>query len=368
MPYFIRDGRGGGAEVQAFIKARYLARAGHDVVYLTSNPGEVPEEEVVEGIRVIRKLRMPFPLRNTLTIFREILRLRPCIVYTRMNWAALLPVGIASKIVPARTLWFATEDATLQHWFNLRSTMDAAKDYRKNKLKLLPLFVNAFLEDLFFNMGLKLMDSVYAQNQLQKEILKSRFGKEAQIFKSVQEIPSVPPEKSPVPTILWAGNFGKRKRPEIFVELARKLPSYRFIMLGRIRETMKSILENAPPNLVYAGYVPFEESERFFERAWVYVNTSEKGREGFPNTFIQAWKYGTAVVSMNVDPDGLLSHKGLGILTGNSLEKTAEAIRKLVEDEKMRKEITTRAYEYVKEHHSVKNILLLKELSECLSR
>ncbi len=368
MPYFIRDGRGGGAEVQAYIKARYLASRGRDVIYLTSRPEGAPEEEVVEGIRVIRKLRMPFPLRNTLTIFREILRLRPCIVYTRMNWPALLPAGIASKIISARTVWFATEDATLHHWFNLRSTMDAARGYEKSKLKIPLLIANAFLEDLFFNLGLRLTDHVFAQNEFQRRMLKDRFGMEARLFKSVQEIPETHPEKSPVPMILWAGNFGRRKRPEIFVEIARRMPQYDFVMIGKAKGTHKNMLKDAPPNLRYAGYVPFEESEAFFERAWLYVNTSEEGREGFPNTFIQAWKHRTAVVSMNADPDGLLSQKGLGILTGDSVDRLVEAIRRLVENEELRARITERAYDYVREHHDVRNLLLLRELSECPSR
>jgi len=366
MPYFIKDNRGGGAEVQAYLKAKHLAqKEGLEVIYLTSNPGDKPQEEFVEGIRVLRKLRMPFPLRNTFTIFREILRIKPCIIYTRMNWPALLPIGIASKITGARTLWFATEDATLHPWFNLRSLMDASKDYKKSKIKLIPLFINALIEDLFFNLGLRLMDEIYAQNETQKQLLRKNFGRDAKIFKSIHEIPKTEPEKSPRPVILWAGSFGKRKRPEIFIEIARRLPQYEFIMIGRIKESQKELLKNAPPNLHYAGYVPFDESEKFFERAWIYVNTSEKGREGFPNTFIQAWKHKTAVVSMNADPDGLLSEKGLGILTDDDLEKTVEAIRKLVEDENLRGNMTSRAYKYAMENHSPQTLDKLFNLDRC---
>jgi len=366
MPYFIKDNRGGGAEVQAYLKAKHLAqKEGLEVIYLTSNPGDKPQEETVEGIRVLRKLRMPFPLRNTFTIFREILRIKPCIVYTRMNWPAVLPIGLASKIIKARTLWFATEDAPLQPWFNFRSVLSALKDYKKTKIKLVPLLINAFFEDLFFNLGLRLMDEIYAQNKTQKQLLRKNFGRDAKIFKSIHEIPETEPKKSPRPMVLWAGSFGKRKRPEIFIEIARRLPQYEFVMIGRIKENQKEFLKNAPPNLQYAGYVPFDESEKFFESAWVYVNTSEKGREGFPNTFIQAWKHKTAVVSMNADPDGLLSEKGLGILTDDDLEKTVEAIRKLVDDENLRKKISHNAYFYTMNKHNIKNLMALFKLKNC---
>ena len=120
MPYFIKDNLGGGAEVQAYLKAKYASKWGYDVYYLTSNPGGKPIEENVENIKVVRKLKMPFPVRNTWRIFKEILRIKPDIVYTRMNWPALLPIGIASKIVGAKTLWFATEAVGLGKFSNLK--------------------------------------------------------------------------------------------------------------------------------------------------------------------------------------------------------------------------------------------------------
>ncbi len=356
MPYFIKDNTGGGAEVQAYIKAKHIAAKGDfEVMYLTSNPGNRPEEEIVEGIKVLRKLRMPFPLRNTLRIFREILRLRPCAVYTRMNWPALLPAGLASKITGSRSLWFATEARGLQPFYNTKNFFRSARKYRGTALiKLPPLLINAVLEDLFFHQGIYLMDRHFAQNREQREILSSIYRIDASIFPSVHEIPWKKPDKEPEPTIIWVANFSFNKRPELFMELARRLPDYRFIMAGNIRAGYEFILQRGPKNLTALGRIPFHRSEELFERAWVYVNTSLS--EGFPNTFLQAWKYRTAVVSMNVDPDGLLSRRALGILTENSIEKTIEAVRELVENPSMRESMTSRAYEYVKTHHDVKNI------------
>ncbi len=358
MPYFIKDNRGGGAEVQAYLKAKHLAQKEDlEVIYLTSNPGDKPQEEIAEGIRVLRKLRMPFPLRNTFTIFREILRIKPCIVYTRMNWPAVLPIGLASRMIKARTIWFATEASGLDRLNNTKRFLRAAKNYRKSKWKLIPLLINAMVEDLFFNLGIRLMDYHYVQNREQMEYMKKFYGIRASMFPSVHEIPEEPPAKEPYPLILWVGNFSANKRPHLMLEIARKLPRYRFIMAGNIREGFEWIKEKAPANMKVVGRIPLEESEKLFERAWVYVNTSM--REGFPNTFIQAWKHKTAVVSMNADPDGLLSEKGLGILTDDDLEKTVEAIRKLVEDEDLRNMMTSKAYKYVINNHSIQ---LLKSL------
>jgi len=356
MPYFIKDNRGGGAEVQAYLKAKHLAqKGGLEVIYLTSNPGDKPQEEFVEGIRVLRKLRMPFPLRNTFTIFRETLRIKPCIVYTRMNWPAVLPIGLASKIIKAQTLWFATEARGLSPFYNLKKFFNTAKNYYGAKYKLPLLLINAILEDLFFQTGIYLMDKHFVQNTEQLELLKKYYHIEAKLFPSVHEIPDEYPRKSPNPTIIWIANFSDNKRPELFLEIAKALPEYQFIMAGNIRPDYEWIKKSAPDNLKILGRISLEESEKLFEKAWIYVNTSLK--EGFPNTFIQAWKYRTAVVSMNVDPDGLLTKKRLGILTNNSLKITIEAIKELVKNEDFREEIISRAYKYVKLTHNVKKLI-----------
>lgn len=354
MPYFIQDGRGGGAEVQAYLKAKYASKWGYDVYYLTSNPGGKPIEENVENVKVIRKLKMPFPIRNTWRIFEEILRIKPDIVYTRMNWPALLPIGLASKIVGAKTLWFATEAVGLDKFSNLKRFWKAALTYDKPKWKLPVLFLNAFTEDLFFLAGIRLMNQHFVQNIEQKIKIERLYSINARIFKSIHSIPPLEDiSKSKEPLIIWVGNFSENKRPELFLKISSLLPRYKFVMAGNIRKGYEWIVNSAPDNLFLTGKVPFEKSESLFRDAWIYVNTSLK--EGFPNTFIQAWKYRTLVVSAEVDPDNLLSERGLGILTGSSPEKIAEVIEDAVKNMSKYEGILDRARKYVEANHNPEN-------------
>ena len=63
------------------------------------------------------------------------------------------------------------------------------------------------------------------------------------------------------------------------------------------------------PNVTFLGTVPPIEMEGWFKKKKLFMNTSI--REGFPNTFLQAWMNRVPVVSLNIDPDGIIEKYGL---------------------------------------------------------
>ncbi len=120
----------------------------------------------------------------------------------------------------------------------------------------------------------------------------------------------------------------------MFVELAKRVPNVRFIMVGgnplQRDDFYESVLEEARkiPNLEFKGFLPFGEVEKLFMRASLFVNTSEI--EGFPNTFLQAWARGVPVLSTTkVNPDGLITQHRLGAVV-DSLEEMVETVKAYV--------------------------------------
>jgi glycosyltransferase involved in cell wall biosynthesis len=120
------------------------------------------------------------------------------------------------------------------------------------------------------------------------------------------------PQKAAEPTVCWVARLDRRKRPERFIELARRFPAVRFVAAGRSRdprwEAHLRRLAAAVPNLELTGFVDqFAAGDRhaaILERSWVFVNAAT--REALPNAFLEAAAHGCAILS-RVDPDGFAS-------------------------------------------------------------
>jgi glycosyltransferase involved in cell wall biosynthesis len=121
--------------------------------------------------------------------------------------------------------------------------------------------------------------------------------------------------KADEPTVAWVARLDRRKRPERFVELARRFPAVRFIAAGRSRdprfEAHLRRLAAGVPNLELAGFVDqFAESGRhaaILDRSWILMNAAT--REALPNSFLEAAAHGCAILG-SVDPDGFCSRFG----------------------------------------------------------
>jgi glycosyltransferase involved in cell wall biosynthesis len=151
-----------------------------------------------------------------------------------------------------------------------------------------------------FRRGVARAHAIVAQNERQRAACKSTYGRDAVVIPSCY----VPPRletTSKKDLVLWVGTLHENKRPELFLELARRLPGRRFVMIGgpgpskALYEAMEARAA-AIPNLDFKGFLPLADVERWFDRARVLVNTSTY--EGMPNTFLQAWARGVPTVAL----------------------------------------------------------------------
>jgi len=162
------------------------------------------------------------------------------------------------------------------------------------------------------------------------------------------------------PEILWISNLKSIKRPELFLELARRCRDIEanFIIAGAAQD--KSYLpktrnaEKELPNLAYIGALNPVECEERIAKATLLVNTSKF--EGFPNTFLHAWANGIPVLSLGVDPDGIIARRGFG-KCGETLDELESHLRRFLQGEVERREIGERARDFVRNHYTLQLLL-----------
>ncbi|HEV56195.1 MAG TPA: glycosyltransferase, partial [Phycisphaerales bacterium] len=195
---------------------------------------------------------------------------------------------------------------------------------------------------------------VLAQNEDDARLLRRTVGASAQVIRNAHPLGPLEPQASR-DIILWAGRSAGFKRPRRFLDLARRFPDERFVMIcqratGDERyETLQDEAE-AVGNVQFIPRVPFHEVEAYFRRARVFVNTSDA--EGFPNTFVQAAAAGVAILSYAVNPDGFLTAFSCGIDCGGHFDRMVQGLRFLLDQDRY-VEIGLNARRYAEEHHDM---------------
>lgn len=325
----------GGAELQLYLMATELARdPGFAVSFLVREAGQ-PPGEVREGVAIHgfvppgRGPRFTGQARHLRALWRQLRAIDPEIVIQRAAgtltgeialWCALrrrafvFMVAHDSDLGEARPPWWHPGPRGAVNW-------------------------------AVYRLGLRLATRVVVQHGGQAAVLRAHFGKEGLVRPCVQRLPR-PPLPSRERFILWVARAEPWKQPEHFLDLARSFPHERFVMVcppaesdpghfHRVREQAAGLA-----NLEFHDFVPYPEIESFFARALLFVNTSRS--EGFPNTFVQAWKHGTPVLSLTVDPEGAIEAQGLGAVCGGEPALLHEAFAALLGDP-ARREVCSRA-------------------------
>ncbi|MYM26306.1 glycosyltransferase [Duganella sp. FT135W] len=270
----------GGAEVQQAILARSLVAAGHAVSVVTMDYGQAQEENI-DGIRVLRAhaplaglpgLRFVHPRMTAL--WAAMRRADAAIYYQRGSGMLTSLVAAFCRRYGRRFVFAAASDADFYAELPL-------VHYRRDKW--------------LYRRGLRAADLIVVQNHTQQAACAAQFQRSSHLVPSCH-LPRQPGVADAAGVVLWVGTVKPLKRPELLVELARRLPQLRFRLVGGGSEAALAALRAiAPPNLELTGFVPYVQVDTHFNQARVFVNTSEY--EGFPNTFLQAWSRAIPSVS-----------------------------------------------------------------------
>lgn len=187
----------------------------------------------------------------------------------------------------------------------------------------------------FYRLARRHADAQVCQTEAQLAMLSPRERRRATIIPNSLDT-RIAWRPADGPEVLWVGTIkGETKRPDLFLDLAAALPHRRFRMVGEVRggagfqEAFKARAATLP-NVTVTGFVPRAQLPGQYRHGRVLVNVSD--HEGFPNTFLEACACGVPVVSLNVDPNGILARQGVGTFLAGDKAGLAPAVERLFQD------------------------------------
>lgn len=329
----------GGAEAQLKTLGSALGALGYDVHFIVDDFGQA--DRVEEAGIVLHKVPLRYMGGSNLHLpadwfrfVRTLAAIDADVHLMKVPRNLLLPLAAFSRIRRRKVIYVGQRD------------VDATKEGARAADRL-PSY-------LFYRSGLTMVDAVVAQTLSQQRNFRESFGKEATVIPNVVTLPEEDVSgKSNY--VLWVGNTSFRKQPEKFLDVVRALPDIQFRMImapsnERPDDSFIASQAQSLPNLTYLGFVPFQRIMDEYRGARLFVSTSLS--EGFPNTFLQSWQYGTPVVSLHVDPDGVIARHGLGVVSG-SMERLVEDVRGLSSNPVDWARLSENAAAYVRNNHSL---------------
>lgn len=334
----------GGESVQHVLLARAWRDLGMDVSIIVYDFGQ-PHVTTVDGIRAVAAFQRTAGIRGLRFFHPRVTGV----------WAAMREIDADVYYQSPASPWAGVAAAFAKSFdrrFILRIASDS--DCRRGEQPL------RFRRDRWlYDYGVRNATLVAAQTEQQRELLRRNYDVASEILNIAVEVPhrAAAPRAKDV-DVLWVGNFRTVKRPDLFIELARRLPQYRFALVGgsvpngqayfdRMAEQAREL-----PNLVMTGGIPYADVGEWFDRARLHVNTSDY--EGFPNTFLQAWVRSVPVVSF-FDPDGVIERRALGRRCVD-LQEMCAATQALLANDGEREAVGERAREFVSNQYSAREI------------
>ena len=342
----------GGAETQIYLLTKELAKNTNFDIHVIAGDYEQPKTEIRDNVTIhcnINKKRMGgalsvLPMINKFFLFYLLKKINADIYVQR---AAGVITGLLSfycKIFNKKFIYMVACEADTDE-------------------KITTLLGK--LKTPIYRYGIKNAALVICQTQEQSNNLLKNFKKTSIVIPS--PVYSIKKNERGLSSnnVLWVGRVNWIKRPELFITLAQNNPHLNFTMICQSSQEQKydiriNNLAKQTSNLTFIKYVPFDMVDAFFQKAIALVNTSDF--EGFPNTFIQAAKNKTPILSLNSNPDGFITKSQCGFCTNGNFDKLNQYLNLLIDNKQLREKYAQNAYNYAKKNHDIeKGIEQLKQ-------
>ena len=337
----IRNPLGGGAEVHLHEIFKRLVARGHEVTLLCSRFRGAPREELIDGIRVVRRgSRNTFNVHVPLQYLFRFRRDRYDVVVDDLNKIPFFtPLFVRRPLV-----------GIIHHLFGKTIF---------SEVSFVPAIYVALNELLAMPVYKRIPIAVVSEST-KKEMLSHGYREDNlflvhnsvdHLLYGVREV-----QKPALPVIGYLGRLKKYKSIEdllfAFSIVLREFPQPRLLIIGEgdARENLEHIVRNLDigGKVDFLGYVSHNEKVRYLSQMKFMVNTSAK--EGWGLTVMEANACGVPVIASDVPGlrDSVIHEKtGLLYEYGN-VEELAEKMALLLRDDTLCARLSTGAVQWAR--------------------
>jgi len=337
----------GGAELQLYLLARELRHRNWGVSFLVGDYGQGNIAYTAEGIQLVtghpgRKLQDRAWGRSYAAwrLWRTLQSIDADIYISRGLVGQAGVIASYCRLKGRKYVFWFGKNADA--WYSIRG------------LSPLP-----FWERLAASYGIRNADLVIVQTNDQNRLLKKHVRREGMVVPNASPWQSTL-ESEPADYVLWVGSIQPKKRPELMLDLAARMPDVQFVMAGgemashaKLYRAVESRAQRLT-NVEFLGFVRYQHMKKLFRRARLFVSTSNGKEEGFPNVFLQAWSCGVPTVA-TCDPDGVIAANGLGFHC-SEISEVEDSIATVLGNAQLRSQLARQARKYVAEYHSLEAV------------
>lgn len=335
----ISNPSGGGAEVHAHEIFKRLVKQGHDITFFACKFGNAPDEEVIDGIKIIRA-----GSRNT---FNFVVPYYYYKIFKKQNFDII--IDDINKIPFFTPIYVKEPLLAISHHFFGTSIFKETN----------PIFgAYVYFSEYLVNFIYQSTNFAVVSDSTLNEFLgrgfdRKRFDLVYNAFDKVN-FPMKVTEKPEYPVITYFGRLKKYKSIDqllrAFALIHNKYSTAKLELIGRgdFRDDLERLALELGINdkIYFHGFVDDETKIKLLAKSWVVVNTSMK--EGWGITNIEANASGTPVVSANVPGlrDSVKENiSGLLYEYGN-INQLSEKLEVLINDDVLRARLNQGAVEW----------------------
>lgn len=339
------SGTVGGVQKQTYILGIELAKIPDlDVHFCVADFGQEKDIETFDNIKVWKSFDFKSGITKRIKKFTETLK----------------------KIDADTYIFSAAETGVFFATFYIRNFL------KKKVLYMLAHDAEANFKDLKEILGLataltmpyvfKRADLITAQSDEQFSLFENqRKRKPDAVIKYMIETDVEPITKTSEQHILWVGRIDKFKQPDIFVELSKKYPQEKFVMIAPIVPDFKEFGENFRKenqnlqNLQIIDYVKPDDIHKYYADAKIYVMTSTG--EGFSNAMMEAMLYSCPLLSYKVNSDRVITKHNTGLWANSNKEKFYQDFEKLINNIQLINELGANSRNYIVKNHDKSQVV-----------